>query len=152
LAYVQFLAAAGTVTGSAHLISIDDFLGKSGFQVLIDCGLFQGAKEGREHNWRDTPIPAKEIDAVVLTHVHVDQCGWIHRLVKEGSVGRSMPRPRPLICAESAFLTRTLPTQETLCCSRISGAGHARLYDQEQGERSEDSRRLRASSRPDRGA
>jgi metallo-beta-lactamase family protein len=87
LAYIQFLGAAGTVTGSKHLINTGDHTGKSGFQVLIDCGLFQGPKEWRERNWRDTPIPAKEIDAVILTHAHLDHCGWIPRLVKEGFNG-----------------------------------------------------------------
>jgi metallo-beta-lactamase family protein len=87
LAYIQFLGAAGTVTGSKHLINTGDPSGKSGFQVLVDCGLFQGPKEWRERNWRDTPIPAKEIDAVILTHAHLDHCGWIPRLVKEGFRG-----------------------------------------------------------------
>jgi metallo-beta-lactamase family protein len=87
LAYIQFLGAAGTVTGSKHLINTGDLTGKVGFQVLIDCGLFQGPKEWRERNWRDTPIPAKEIDAVILTHAHLDHCGWIPRLVKEGFRG-----------------------------------------------------------------
>jgi len=87
LAYIQFLGAAGTVTGSKHLINTGDPTGKSGFQVLIDCGLFQGQKDWRERNWRDTPVPAKEIDAVILTHAHLDHCGWIPRLVKEGFRG-----------------------------------------------------------------
>ncbi|HKU27613.1 MAG TPA: MBL fold metallo-hydrolase [Candidatus Sulfotelmatobacter sp.] len=87
MAYIQFLGAAGTVTGSKHLINTGDVSGKSGFQVLIDCGLFQGPKEWRERNWRDTPVPAKEIDAVILTHAHLDHCGWIPRLVKEGFHG-----------------------------------------------------------------
>jgi metallo-beta-lactamase family protein len=87
LAYIQFLGAAGTVTGSKHLINTGDLSGKSGLQVLIDCGLFQGPKEWRERNWRDTPIPAREIDAVILTHAHLDHCGWIPRLVKEGFHG-----------------------------------------------------------------
>jgi metallo-beta-lactamase family protein len=87
LAYIQFLGAAGTVTGSKHLINTGDPSGKNGFQVLIDCGLFQGPKEWRERNWRDTPIPAKQIDAVILTHAHLDHCGWIPRLVKEGFRG-----------------------------------------------------------------
>ena len=87
MAYIQFLGAAGTVTGSKHLINTGDLSGKSGFQLLVDCGLFQGPKEWREHNWRNPPIPAKEIDAVILTHAHLDHCGWIPRLVKEGFHG-----------------------------------------------------------------
>jgi len=88
LPYIQFLGAAGTVTGSKHLINTSyDSSGKQGFQVLIDCGLFQGQKEWRERNWQDTPIPAREIEAVILTHAHLDHCGWIPRLVKEGFGG-----------------------------------------------------------------
>jgi metallo-beta-lactamase family protein len=88
LAYIQFLGAAGTVTGSKHLINTSETSSsKDGFQVLVDCGLFQGQKDWRELNWRDTPVPAKEIDAVILTHAHLDHCGWIPRLVREGFRG-----------------------------------------------------------------
>ena len=87
MAYIQFLGAAGTVTGSKHLINTGDPSGKNGFKVLIDCGLFQGPKEWRDRNWRDTPMPAREINAVILTHAHLDHCGWIPRLVKEGFRG-----------------------------------------------------------------
>ena len=88
MAYIQFLGAAGTVTGSKHLINGGtDSTGKDGFQALIDCGMFQGLKEWRERNWQDTPVPAREIDAVVLTHAHLDHCGWIPRLVREGFRG-----------------------------------------------------------------
>jgi metallo-beta-lactamase family protein len=88
LAYIQFLGAAGSVTGSKHLIDTGtDSTNKNGFRVLIDCGMFQGLKEWRERNWQDTPVPAREIDAVVLTHAHLDHCGWIPRLVKEGFRG-----------------------------------------------------------------
>ncbi len=88
MAYIQFLGAAGTVTGSKHLInSSEDGAGTNGIQVLVDCGLFQGPKEWRDRNWQDTPVPAKEIDAVILTHAHLDHCGWIPRLVKEGFRG-----------------------------------------------------------------
>jgi len=88
LPYIQFLGAAGTVTGSKHLINTTfDSSGKQGYQVLIDCGLFQGQKDWRERNWKDTPVPAREIDAVILTHAHLDHCGWIPRLVKEGFQG-----------------------------------------------------------------
>jgi metallo-beta-lactamase family protein len=87
LAYIQFLGAAGTVTGSKHLINTGDPTGKDGFQVLIDCGMFQGPKEWRERNWQNLPIAANRIDAVILTHAHLDHCGWIPRLVKEGFRG-----------------------------------------------------------------
>jgi metallo-beta-lactamase family protein len=88
LPYIQFLGAAGTVTGSKHLINTSsDLSGKAGFQVLIDCGMFQGPKEWRERNWQETPVPAREVDAVILTHAHLDHCGWIPRLVKEGFRG-----------------------------------------------------------------
>lgn len=88
MAYIQFLGAAGTVTGSKHLINTSaELSGTSGLQVLVDCGLFQGPKEWRERNWRDLPVPAKEIDAVILTHAHLDHCGWIPRLVKAGFRG-----------------------------------------------------------------
>lgn len=88
MAYIQFLGAAGTVTGSKHLISIGpDSRGSSGFQALIDCGMFQGPKEWRERNWQDMPVPVRKINAVVLTHAHIDHCGWIPRLVKAGFRG-----------------------------------------------------------------
>ena len=88
MSYIQFLGAAGTVTGSKHLINTSfDGDGKKGIQVLIDCGLFQGQKEWRERNWKELPISAREIDAVILTHAHLDHSGWIPRLVKEGFTG-----------------------------------------------------------------
>jgi metallo-beta-lactamase family protein len=80
--YIQFLGAAGTVTGSKHLVNTGDL------QVLIDCGLFQGLKQWRERNWQPLPIPANEIDAVILTHAHLDHSGWIPRLVKQGFRGK----------------------------------------------------------------
>ncbi len=86
LSYIQFLGAAGVVTGSKHLIHVDDD-GTRPLQVLIDCGLFQGQKEWRERNWQDLPVPAKTIDAVILTHAHIDHSGWIPRLVKQGFHG-----------------------------------------------------------------
>ena len=86
--YIQFLGAAGTVTGSKHLINTDsDLTGKVGTQVLVDCGLFQGQKEWRERNWQALPLNAQEIECVILTHAHLDHCGWIPRLVKQGFRG-----------------------------------------------------------------
>jgi metallo-beta-lactamase family protein len=94
LAYIQFLGAAGTVTGSKHLINTtSDVSGNDGFQLLVDCGLFQGPKEWRDRNWQDPPVPAQKIDAVILTHAHLDHCGWIPRLVKAGFRGPIFATP-----------------------------------------------------------
>ena len=87
MSYIQFLGAAGVVTGSKHLINTGDDSGKNGIQVLVDCGLFQGQKEWRERNWADLPVSASEIDAVILTHAHLDHSGWIPRLVRQGFHG-----------------------------------------------------------------
>lgn len=88
MAYIQFLGAAGTVTGSKHLINTwANERGHTGTQVLIDCGLFQGAKQWRERNWQNLPLAAGDIEAVILTHAHLDHCGWIPRLVKQGFRG-----------------------------------------------------------------
>jgi metallo-beta-lactamase family protein len=101
LAYIQFLGAAGTVTGSKHLVNTSsDLSGEGGFQILIDCGMFQGAKEWRERNWQPTPVPAASIDAVILTHAHLDHCGWIPRLVREGFRGPVFATPSTIdLCA-----------------------------------------------------
>ena len=97
MAYIQFLGAAGTVTGSKHLVNTSlDPGGKAGFQLLIDCGMFQGAKEWRERNWQPMPIAASGIDAVILTHAHLDHCGWIPRLVREGFRGPIYATPSTL--------------------------------------------------------
>ncbi len=97
MAYIQFLGAAGVVTGSKHLVNTsNEESGDHGFQLLIDCGMFQGQKEWRERNWKDLPIPAREIDAVVLTHAHLDHTGWIPRLVKQGFSGPIYATPATL--------------------------------------------------------
>lgn len=112
MAYIQFLGAAGTVTGSKHLINTGTgSTGEKAFQVLIDCGMFQGLKEWRERNWQDTPVPAREIDAVVLTHAHLDHCGWIPRLVKEGFRGPIYATP-PTIDLCGIILTDSGHLQE----------------------------------------
>lgn len=94
MAYIQFLGAAGGVTGSKHLINT----GKT--QVLVDCGLFQGLKQWRLHNWEPLPIPVEEIDAVVLTHAHLDHSGWIPRLVKQGYKGPIYATPATIDLCE----------------------------------------------------
>ena len=82
MATLSFLGAAGTVTGSKHLLEIGEH------RVLVDCGLFQGLKELRLRNWGALPIEPKRIDAVILTHAHLDHCGYLPRLVGGGFRGR----------------------------------------------------------------
>ncbi len=93
MSYIQFLGAAGTVTGSKHLVNVSGDTAGEGFQTLVDCGMFQGPKEWRERNWRDLPINPHEIESVILTHAHLDHSGWIPRLVKEGFKGRIYATP-----------------------------------------------------------
>jgi metallo-beta-lactamase family protein len=78
---LTFLGAARTVTGSKHLLEVD------GRRILFDCGLFQGLKELRQRNWSPLPVPPETIDAVVLTHAHIDHSGWLPRLVSQGFKG-----------------------------------------------------------------
>ncbi len=78
---IQFLGAAGTVTGSRFLLSCGDT------KVMIDCGLFQGLKELRLKNWEPLAVDPAEIDAVILSHAHLDHCGYLPRLVKDGFTG-----------------------------------------------------------------
>lgn len=84
---LTFLGAARTVTGSKHLLDAGSA------HVLVDCGLFQGLKELRLRNWQPLPIKAADIAAVVLTHAHLDHCGYLPRLVREGFRGRVFCTP-----------------------------------------------------------
>ena len=82
-----FLGAAGTVTGSKHLLQLGER------QILVDCGLFQGLKELRQRNWEPLPIDPMRLDAVILTHAHLDHCGYLPRLVAGGYRGRIFCTP-----------------------------------------------------------
>jgi len=84
---LTFLGAAGTVTGSKHLLEAGSR------RVLVDCGLFQGLKELRERNWEPLPFAPSSLDAVVLTHAHLDHCGYLPRLVADGYRGRIFCTP-----------------------------------------------------------
>ena len=79
---ITFLGAAQTVTGSKYVLDT----GQS--RILVDAGLFQGLKELRERNWQNLSIAASEIHAIVLTHAHLDHCGYLPRLVSQGFKGR----------------------------------------------------------------
>src|SRR3954462_9438091 len=85
--HLTFLGAAGTVTGSKHLLGVD------GRRILVDCGLFQGLNELRLRNWEPLPVDPASIDAVVLTHAHLDHCGYLPRLVAGGYRGRIFCTP-----------------------------------------------------------
>lgn len=78
---IHFLGAAGTVTGSKYLI---EAFGK---KLLIDCGLFQGQKKLRQLNWEYLPVNISELEAVLLTHGHLDHCGYLPKLIKAGFGG-----------------------------------------------------------------
>lgn len=78
---LTFLGAAGTVTGSKHLLEVGDS------RVLVDCGLFQGPRALRRRNWDPLPLEVASIDAVVLTHGHLDHCGHLPRLHRQGYRG-----------------------------------------------------------------
>jgi metallo-beta-lactamase family protein len=97
------LGGAGTVTGSKHFLEYGDG------RLLVDCGLFQGHKELRELNWRPLPVDPHSIDAVVLTHAHLDHSGYLPRLIKDGFKGPIYATPATidvakLILRDSAFL------------------------------------------------
>src|SRR5690349_144159 len=104
---VKFLGAAQSVTGSRYLIELD------GFQFLFDCGLFQGLKELRLRNWDEFPMAPSEIDAVVISHAHIDHIGYLPRLVREGFNG-------PVYC--------TSPTADLI---QISLLDSAKLQEEE---------------------
>jgi metallo-beta-lactamase family protein len=81
MASITFYGGVGTVTGSKYLLE------QNSKRILIDCGLFQGLKELRERNWQDPPFEPTSIDAVIITHAHIDHTGFLPRLVKLGFKG-----------------------------------------------------------------
>lgn len=87
---LTFLGAAQTVTGSKYLLEYNNK------KILVDCGLFQGSKELRQHNWDKFQLDPRDIDFVVLTHAHIDHSGYIPLLVKNGFRGK-------IFCSEATF-------------------------------------------------
>lgn len=92
------LGGAGTVTGSKHLV------GHDGGRFLVDCGLFQGTRELRQLNWQRFDPSPSSIDAVVLTHAHLDHCGYLPRLVREGFKGPILATPATIDVARLVLL------------------------------------------------
>src|SRR6187402_3006939 len=110
---LSFYGGAGTVTGSRFLLE----QGRS--RILIDCGMFQGLKPLRLLNWNDTPFDVRSLDAVVLTHAHIDHSGNLPKLVREGYRG-------PIYC--------TAATKE-LAAILLSDAAHLQEEDAEYANR-----------------
>lgn len=117
---LEFLGAAGTVTGSKYLLTCDNK------KILIDCGLFQGLKSLRLKNWNGFPAVASEIDSIILTHAHIDHSGYIPRLIKNGFRGKIystaatkevckilLPDCGYLLEEEAAYLNKTGQTKHS---------------------------------------
>ena len=81
MATLSFWGAVGTVTGSKYLIETESA------RVLVDCGMFQGLKELRERNWQEPPFDPRSLDAVLITHAHIDHTGYLPRLARQGFKG-----------------------------------------------------------------
>ena len=81
MATLSFWGAVGTVTGSKYLVETESA------RVLVDCGMFQGLKELRERNWQEPPFDPRLLDAVLITHAHIDHTGYLPRLVRQGFKG-----------------------------------------------------------------
>jgi metallo-beta-lactamase family protein len=110
---IRFLGAARTVTGSKYFLEI------GAHRLLIDCGLFQGLKPLRLRNWDEFPVAASEVDTVVLTHAHLDHCGYLPRLVAHGFNG-------PVFCT---------PATRDLCTLVLPDAGRLQEEDAERANR-----------------
>lgn len=81
MATISFWGGVGTVTGSKYLVETNRA------RVLVDCGMFQGLKELRERNWQEPPFDPRSINAILITHAHIDHTGYLPRLVKQGFHG-----------------------------------------------------------------
>ena len=104
---ITFLGATETVTGSKYLLTFDDK------KILIDCGLYQGLKELRLRNWHQLPIDPATIDAVILTHAHIDHSGYLPLFIKNGFRGK---------------IYSTQGTQD-LCAILLPDSGHLQEED-----------------------
>jgi len=102
---IHFLGASGTVTGSKFLLETPKL------NILIDCGMFQGLKELRLLNWKPLSFPPEKIDVVLLTHGHLDHCGYLPRLVSQG-FHNSILGTAPTLAIASVILLDSAKIQE----------------------------------------
>jgi metallo-beta-lactamase family protein len=119
VARLTFIGAAGVVTGSKHLLETD-----SGARVLLDCGMYQGLADLESRNWTPPPVDPKHLDAVVLSHGHLDHCGYLPALVQQGF-------SKPIYCTAATAEVAGLVLRDS-----------AHLQEEEA---------LRAAKHPDRG-
>jgi metallo-beta-lactamase family protein len=110
---ITFLGGVGTVTGSKYLVEVP------GRRILVDCGLFQGLKQLRLRNWEPLPIDPSSIDAVVLTHAHLDHSGYLPLLARNGFKG-------PILSTKAT---------QALCEILLPDAGHLEERDAESANR-----------------
>jgi metallo-beta-lactamase family protein len=125
---ITFCGAAGTVTGSCHLVET------GGLRILLDCGFFQGAHDQDQNNRAPFPFEAKSVDFVLLSHAHLDHAGLLPRLVREGFAGRILcTRPTAeiarLMLADSAHLQVEDAAYRARKARRRGEAGLPPLYN-----------------------
>src|SRR5215472_17434083 len=99
MAKLTFLGAAGCVTGSKYLVEPAGPSGTSK-KLLVDCGLFQGTNELKEHNFKPLPVDPKPIYYAVLTHAHLDHTGWLPVLARGGYRGPLFANPATMELTE----------------------------------------------------
>ena len=133
---MTFLGGAGTVTGSKTLLA------HGGHRVLVDCGLFQGTRDLRRQNWAPLPFPASGIEAVVLSHAHLDHCGYLPALVRQGFSGRVLCTPGTAELAAIVLRDSARLAEEEARDARSGGwSRHSApqpLYDEADAERAID--------------
>ena len=131
--FLTFIGAAGTVTGSKTLV-------ESGTdRFLVDCGMFQGPREVRTRNWETFPVDPSTLSSVILSHAHLDHCGYLPALVRDGFAGRVFCSPNtaalvPIILRDSARLQE----EDTDWARKKGFSRHAEpqpLYDTNDAER-----------------
>lgn len=111
---VDFLGAAGTVTGSRFVVTTPNA------RVLVEAGLFQGEKPLRVMNWQRFPVSASDLDAVVITHAHLDHCGYLPRLARQGFRG-------PVYCTRDTAALAGIVLRDSAHLQE-EDAEHARAY------------------------
>ena len=138
--FLTFLGGVGTVTGSKTLVETEPASANdTGQRLLVDCGLFQGPKDVRRRNWDPFPLDPSTISCMILTHAHLDHCGYIPALVRDGFTGPIYCSPNtaalaPIILRDSAKLQ-----EEDAAWARKKGFSRHHdprpLYDAEDAER-----------------